>query len=164
MRIDCNPARSAPGTSTNGGPKGQEFARSADWKLYPDGKLYNVYQDVLEKTPVSPGELDAKTRIIYSQLQKQLDKMKGTRTIFDLSQYQKPGANQAKAKQSPEAVVCEGKYAGHLQGVCRGTNGNFFWSFTRALVKTDIKGKVMKKVEVPDQHGEIGRASCRERV
>ena len=41
----------------NGGPKGQEFARSADWKLYPDGKLYNVYQDVLEKNPISPGEL-----------------------------------------------------------------------------------------------------------
>ena len=139
----------------NGGLKGKEFARTSDWKLYPDGKFFNVYEDVLEKNPVSPGKLDAKTRTIRAKLQKELDRMKGTRTQFDLSKYQKPKANQTKVKKSPEAVVCEGKYAGHLQGVCRGSNGNLFWSFTQALVKTDTKGKVMKKIEVPDHHGDV---------
>ena len=139
----------------NGGAKGQEFARSADWKLYPDGKLYNVYKDVAEKNPVSPGELDQKARNIYAQLQQELDRMKGTRTTFDLSKYPKPDANQPKVTKSPAEVLCEGKYAGHLQGVCRGANGNFFWSFTRALVKTDTKGKVLKKIEVPDHHGDV---------
>jgi hypothetical protein len=114
-----------------------------------------VYEDVLEKNPVSPGELDTKTRTIRAKLQKELDRMKGTRTQFDLSKYKQTTANQTKAITSPEAVVCEGKYAGHLQGVCRGSNGNFFWSFTRALIKTDTKGKVMKKIEVPDHHGDV---------
>jgi hypothetical protein len=56
---------------------------------------------------------------------------------------------------SPESVVCEGKYSGHLQGVCRGSDGNFFWSFTRELVKTDNKGKLLKNIEVPDHHGDV---------
>jgi len=71
----------------NGGTKGKEFARTADWKLYPNGKFYNVYKDVLEKNPVSPGKLNSKTRAIRAQLQKELDRMKGTRTKFDLSKY-----------------------------------------------------------------------------
>ena len=73
----------------NGGTKGKEFARTADWKLYPNGKFYNVYKDVLEKNPVSPGKLNSKTRVIRAQLQKELDRMKGTRTKFDLSKYKK---------------------------------------------------------------------------
>ena len=129
----------------NGGPAGKEFARNADWKLYSDGKFYNVYQDVMEKNPLSPGELSDKARMIRTQLQKELKRMEGTRTIFDLSKYQKPGANQTKAPKSPDSVLCAGKYAGHLQGICRGSGGNFFWSFTQALVKTNIQGKVMKR-------------------
>ncbi|MEE3177008.1 MAG: sulfatase-like hydrolase/transferase [Verrucomicrobiota bacterium] len=139
----------------NGGPTGKEFARNADWKLYSDGKFYNVYQDVMEKNPLSPGELSDKARMIRTQLQKELKRMEGTRTIFDLSKYQKPGANQTKAPKSPDSVLCAGKYAGHLQGICRGSGGNFFWSFTQALVKTNIQGKVMKKVKVADHHGDV---------
>ena len=139
----------------NGGPTGKEFARNADWKLYSDGKFYNVYQDVMEKNPLSPGELSNKARMIRTQLQKELKRMEGTRTIFDLSKYQKPGANQTKAPKSPDSVLCAGKYAGHLQGICRGSGGNFFWSFTQALVKTNIQGKVMKKVKVADHHGDV---------
>jgi len=44
---------------------------------------------VLEKNPVSPGKLNSKTRVIRAQLQKELDRMKGTRTKFDLSKYKK---------------------------------------------------------------------------
>ena len=139
----------------NGGPTGKEFARNADWKLYSDGKFYNVYQDVMEKNPLSPDELSNKARMIRTQLQKELKRMEGTRTIFDLSKYQKPGANQTKAPKSPDSVLCAGKYAGHLQGICRGSGGNFFWSFTQALVKTNIQGKVMKKVKVADHHGDV---------
>ena len=139
----------------NGGPVGKEFARNADWKLYSDGKFYNVYQDVMEKKTLSSGELSDKARMIRTQLQKELKRMEDTRTIFDLSKYQKPGANQTKAPKSPDSVLCAGKYAGHLQGICRGSGGNFFWSFTQALVKTNIQGKVMKKVKVADHHGDV---------
>jgi arylsulfatase A len=139
----------------NGGMQGQQFARTGDWKLYVNGEFYNVYNDVLEKQPLSPGELKPAVREVRKRLQAELDRMEGTRTQFDLSKYKQTTGNQTKAKKSPEAVVCDGKYAGHLQGVCRGSNGNFFWSFTRALVKTDPEGKVMKKIEVPDHHGDV---------
>lgn len=139
----------------NGGPTGKEFARNADWKLYSDGKFYNVYQDVMEKKPLSPGELSDKARTIRAQLQKELKRMEGTRTVFDLSKYQKPGTNQAKAPKSPDSVLCAGKYSGHLQGVCRGSGGKFFWSFTKTLVKTNIQGKIMKKIQVADHHGDV---------
>jgi arylsulfatase A len=139
----------------NGGPTGKEFARNTKWKLYSDGKFYNVYQDVMEKKPLSTGELSDEARTARAQLQKELKKMEGTRTIFDLSKYQSPGANQTKVPKSPDSVKCTGKYSGHLQGVCRGSGGNFFWSFTKALVKTNAQGKVMKKVKVADHHGDV---------
>ncbi|MEM7384625.1 MAG: Ca2+-dependent phosphoinositide-specific phospholipase C [Verrucomicrobiota bacterium] len=51
-------------------------------------------------------------------------------------------------------IECEGAYGGHLQGVA--TDGEFFyWSHTVALVKTDLKGKVLKQIEVPNHHGDL---------
>ena len=58
-----------------------------------------------------------------------------------------PSLRAKEAQEAPAFVLCEGKYAGHLQGVCRDEGGNFFWSFTRALVKTNPQGKVLKKIE-----------------
>ncbi len=148
----------------NGGMKGQEFARTADWKLYPTGEFFNVRVDVLEKNPLSPGELNAAQKTVRAQLEKELARMKGTRTEFDLSKYRKPGTDANKPKISPATVVCEGKYPAHLQGVCRGSAGNFFWSFTQALVKTNPQGKVLKKIAVPSHHGDVcfaaGKVYC----
>ena len=72
---------------------------------------------------------------------------------------------RAKAiQESPAFILCEGKYSGHLQGVCRDESGDFFWSFTRALVKTNPQGKVLKKIPVPDHHGDVclanGKVYC----
>ncbi len=51
-------------------------------------------------------------------------------------------------------VVCEGAYPQHMQGVC--TDESFiFWSFTTTLVKTDLTGTVLKKVEVANHHGDL---------
>ncbi len=58
---------------------------------------------------------------------------------------EKPNLTAKPAIESPASIECEGKYAGHLQGVCRDGNGDFFWSFTKALVKTNPHGKVLKK-------------------
>lgn len=44
-------------------------------------------------------------------------------------------------------VTCEGTYRLHLQGVDRNKSGEYFWSFTEELVKTDSHGKLLKKVE-----------------
>ena len=77
---------------------------------------------------------------------------------------EKPNPKAKPAIESPASIECEGKYAGHLQGVCRDGNGDFFWSFTKALVKTNPQGKVLKKILVPDHHGDVcfanGKVYC----
>lgn len=52
-------------------------------------------------------------------------------------------------------VICEGTYPHHLQGVCTDEKEAIFWSFTTKLVKTDRNGKVMKRVDVANHHGDV---------
>jgi glycerophosphoryl diester phosphodiesterase len=52
------------------------------------------------------------------------------------------------------SVACEGSYAHHLQGVCV-DDAAIYWSFTTTLVKTDLSGKVLKKVPVANHHGDL---------
>jgi len=56
---------------------------------------------------------------------------------------------------SYENVVCEGDYQYHLQGVCTDHEGAIFWSFTTELVKTDQKGKILRKIPVVNHHGDL---------
>lgn len=51
-------------------------------------------------------------------------------------------------------VTCEGRYQHHLQGVCSDENA-IYWSFTTTLVKTDMKGSVLKKIPVANHHGDL---------
>lgn len=51
-------------------------------------------------------------------------------------------------------VLCEGTYPRHLQGVCTDEKA-IFWSFTTTLVKTDMEGKVLKKIPVANHHGDL---------
>lgn len=63
---------------------------------------------------------------------------------------------QLEAAEGPAAAIqCEGLYPHHLQGVCRDEQGNYFWSFTTRLVKTDSDGKLQKQVEVANHHGDL---------
>lgn len=52
------------------------------------------------------------------------------------------------------AVECEGTYAHHLQGICV-DDSSIYWSFTTTLVKTDLQGKVIKKIPVVNHHGDL---------
>lgn len=53
-----------------------------------------------------------------------------------------------------ERIVCGGEYSGHLQGIA--VDGeSIYWSFTSALVKTDLKGKVLASVDVVRHHGDL---------
>ena len=52
------------------------------------------------------------------------------------------------------SVACEGEYAHHLQGICV-DDAAIYWSFTTTLVKTDLSGKVLKKVPVANHHGDL---------
>ncbi|WP_197440971.1 CIA30 family protein [Thalassoglobus neptunius] len=51
-------------------------------------------------------------------------------------------------------VQCEGTYQRHLQGICNDEEA-IYWSFTTTLVKTDMKGKFLKKVSVANHHGDL---------
>lgn len=59
-----------------------------------------------------------------------------------------------KAKRSGYQVQCSGTYPHHLQGVCAAKDA-IYWSFTTTLVKTDLKGSVIKKVAVANHHGDL---------
>lgn len=62
-------------------------------------------------------------------------------------------AVQAARRFGP--VVCEGTYPRHLQGICTDERETIYWSFTDVLVKTDLAGKVLKKVPVANHHGDL---------
>lgn len=60
-----------------------------------------------------------------------------------------------EAADVPQPVVCEGAYPKHLQGVCSDGRGALFWSWTTAIVKTDLQGRLLKKVEAPNHQGDL---------
>jgi len=63
---------------------------------------------------------------------------------------------QASDAERPGGVLrCPGTYEGHLQGIAVDTEGNIYWSFTVALVKTDALGTLLWKSVVPDHHGDL---------
>ena len=57
---------------------------------------------------------------------------------------------------APDAVkkVVDGKCSGHVQGMCVTSNA-FFFSFHNQIVKTDWKGRFLKRAEVVPHGGDI---------
>ena len=54
----------------------------------------------------------------------------------------------------PDAIVCEGVYKGHLQGVA--TDGkSIYWSFTHVVVRTDLAGRKLAEAEAPRHQGDL---------
>lgn len=59
------------------------------------------------------------------------------------------------ADDDRSSIRCEGVYPKHLQGVCRDEAGNFYWSWTTSIVKTDPRGAVLARVEAPSHQGDL---------
>lgn len=59
-----------------------------------------------------------------------------------------------KARGDLFKVLCEGTYQHHLQGICTDEEA-IYWSFTTTLVKTDMKGELLKKLPVANHHGDL---------
>lgn len=59
------------------------------------------------------------------------------------------------APASPSGFPCEGSYGGHLQGIALEPGAAVYWSFTVALVKTDLEGHILKSIAVPSHHGDL---------
>ena len=60
-----------------------------------------------------------------------------------------------KSRLQIRSVECEGAYTHHLQGICTNDAESLYWSFTTTLVRTNTDGKVIKKVEVGNHHGDL---------
>ncbi len=54
-----------------------------------------------------------------------------------------------------DGFSCAGSYSGHLQGIALEPGTAVYWSFTVALVKTDLKGRILTSIEVPGHHGDL---------
>lgn len=55
----------------------------------------------------------------------------------------------------PEKILYSTEYKNHLQGMTTDYQHSLYWSHTTVLVKTDLKGVVLKSVSVPDHHGDL---------
>ena len=66
--------------SRGGGPKAQhEFARDQRYKLYRNGRFYDVAEDVLEKKPLDPASLGKDARAARDKLAKALERYRDAR-------------------------------------------------------------------------------------
>lgn len=66
----------------NGGKGGKEFAHNGHYKLYRDGRLFNLHNDDLEKTNLAGKKERAVPAKTVEMLQSVLDKMEGTRVML----------------------------------------------------------------------------------
>lgn len=57
--------------------------------------------------------------------------------------------------QLMETIYCEGAYPMHLQGISTDQKNSIYWSFTNEMVRTDLKGKVLNRVQVLNHHGDL---------
>ena len=56
--------------------------------------------------------------------------------------------------QLPDKIACAGDYGGHIQGVA--TDGeSIYWSFTVAVVKTDLSGNILASRKAPSHQGDM---------
>jgi hypothetical protein len=78
-----------------------------------------------------------------------------TLSWLELFQERTPQILGDAGRQRPyRNVTCEGTYPHHLQGICADDQA-IYWSFTTTLVKTDVDGKLLKKVPVANHHGDL---------
>ncbi|MFV0592007.1 MAG: sulfatase-like hydrolase/transferase [Draconibacterium sp.] len=50
-----------------------QFVRTVDYKLYADGKFYNLKKDVLEESPLTTESLTTKEKEVYATLKKEIE-------------------------------------------------------------------------------------------
>ncbi len=63
----------------NGGLEGQEFVRDQRYKLYRDGKFFDVANDDREQNPLAVGSLSRAQQAVQMKLQTAIDRLRGAR-------------------------------------------------------------------------------------
>jgi hypothetical protein len=64
-------------------------------------------------------------------------------------------ANDEDRRLPFKEIRCEGSYFGHLQGVCSDGVSRLYWSYNTALVCTNEKGMILRKITVANHHGDL---------
>jgi arylsulfatase A len=80
----------------NGGAKGSEFARNQRYKLYGDGKFFDMEKDPLEKTVLKTSELSEKNIGIHKMLSAAIKQYDGIRSEEIAQANKKPKKNKPK--------------------------------------------------------------------
>jgi len=65
--------------SRNGGPVGAEFTQDHRYKLYVDGRMFDLQEDPLEQTPLKKEAITGDLEATRTKLQKALDRYEGVR-------------------------------------------------------------------------------------
>ena len=86
--------------SRNGGPSGQEFARNQRFKLYRDGRFFDVGADHLEKTDLAGTGLDEDSVRTRAKLRETLAKFTATRRSYPEPPNKKAGNKKAGNKKA----------------------------------------------------------------
>lgn len=74
----------------------QRFARTQTYKLYHDGRFFDVPADILEENDLSPDEIDTEAQETRSALQKVIDKLYVEETKFPYTAPVRAAANKIK--------------------------------------------------------------------
>ena len=111
--------RGEPGTPRDGrytwyNPSGGasakfEFAHDQQFKLYADGKFFNVAKDDLEKSPLTDAALDAPAKAAKAKLQALLDQHQGPRDAYFVKQSQAFGGEAGEDANGNKTEKGKGK-------------------------------------------------------
>jgi arylsulfatase A-like enzyme len=75
----------------------QRYAQDKRWKLYDDGKLFDIPFDPLEKGPIEPSQLNPEAHLARKKLQLVLDSIS--------SQQRSPGAALSRIRVAPNPYI-----------------------------------------------------------
>ena len=95
--------------NSNGGPKAKfEFAHDQQYKLYSDGRFYDVSRDDTEKSRLADSSLDDNAKAVKAKLQTLIDRHQGPRAEYFAKQGTRDEAETAEGTASDRASDKDG--------------------------------------------------------
>ncbi len=83
--------------------KASQHTRNQWYKLYADGKFYNVVEDFEEKNPIDVASLDEETRSVYLRLKQELDqRVEQTASVDERQQSKAQALSRGSQKRQKE--------------------------------------------------------------
>ena len=77
----------------------RRYARNREYKLYHDGRFYNIPADELEQNKLTPEQIDTKTKAVQDKLRAVIDKIYADEANFPYAKKSKSVARKPKKKK-----------------------------------------------------------------